>query len=60
LSNNLALVVNAEGETVAHNSEVRKRRGSAVFPQYGSIAIDFRIINIQTGRYVKWKEAQIA
>ena len=26
----------------------------------GSIAIDFRIINIQTGWYVKWEEAQIA
>ena len=33
--NNLALVVNAEGETGDRTSEVRKRQGGAVFPQYG-------------------------
>src|SRR5216683_642689 len=35
LPNNLALVVNAVGDIGTSNSEVRKREGSAVFPQYG-------------------------
>src|SRR5260370_36478090 len=35
LPNNLALVVNAPGEIGTRKSEVRKRGGSAVFPQYG-------------------------
>src|SRR5260370_2286698 len=33
--NNLAQVVNAGGEIGTRESEVRKRDGSAVFPQYG-------------------------
>src|ERR1039458_9543261 len=37
LPNNLALVVNGDALTGARNSEVRKRDGSAVFPNYGVI-----------------------
>src|SRR5260370_11238199 len=35
LPNNLALVVNAPGEIGTRKSEVRKREGSDVLPQYG-------------------------
>ena len=35
MPNNLAMVVNAPGEIGTRKSEVRKREGSAVLPQYG-------------------------